>query len=349
MSTSLEEPGKKKVNPVLATWISMILVAILCVSFWVWQVQKKAGARTAPGAGTVIQMGLHEMGDLDAVWGEDVGYIVWSTTMYGSHELVRMDWPSGRLTRLTRNEVVDSTPKISPDGKRVVFARSKTEWLSFRKLEGWEIWVMDMDSNKEWKVSDRGQEPGWTADGKSVVFQRGGTEVVQARIDGSEEHVLLGPRPHTLWQTPSLNPAGDRLAVTVRGKQRRTSLFSVPGGEETPVAGGCQLAFVPGGGWLVLVEKGGHMKNQFLRVTPDGRQLAPLLDMPGYWSHEYFPRVSNTGKLLVFAAAREGHEHDTADYEIFLWRIGDPPDSAARVSFHTGNDQWPDIWTFSGE
>ena len=75
-----------------------------------------------------------------------------------------------------------------------------------------------------------------------------------------------------------------------------------------------------------------------------GRNAAPLLDMPGEWSHEYFPRVSNDGALLAFGASRGDHEHDVADYEIFLWRIGTPPEQAARVSFHTGNDQWPDVW-----
>ena len=53
--------------------------------------------------------------------------------------------------------------------------------------------------------------------------------------------------------------------------------------------------------------------------------------------------------VLVFGAAREGHEHDTADYEIFLWRIGEPSEKAARVSFHSGNDQWPDVYVYSGE
>ena len=73
-------------------------------------------------------------------------------------------------------------------------------------------------------------------------------------------------------------------------------------------------------------------------------ELRELLDAPGEWSHEYFPRVSNDGALLAYGASQGGHEHDVADYEIFLWRIGTAPEAAARVSFHTGNDQWPDVW-----
>ena len=89
------------------------------------------------------------------------------------------------------------------------------------------------------------------------------------------------------------------------------------------------------------------MKTRMARVDRQGRTPEVLMDAPGEWSHEYFPRISNDETLLVFGAARVGHEHDTADYEIFLWRVGTPWESVARLSFHTGNDQWPDCWVNS--
>ena len=337
-----------RTNSILLTWLALMLVALVAGGGWMWRTQMKAGAKEAPGAGTVIGMGVHEMAALDEVWGDRSGFIVWSSTMHGQHDLVRFDWPSGQLTRLTKDPHVDSTPKISPDGERVAFARSRGEWISFRNLEEWDIWVLNLRTGRERRLAERGAEPCWTGDGKAVVFQRGGREVVQVDLESGAETVLLGEREHVIWTGPSVDPvAGRQVAVTVRGKSRSTSLISIPDGAVTRVAGGCQLAFVPGGKWMVLVEDGGRMKNQIWRVDRDGRNRVPLLDMPGYWSHEYFPRVSNEGSLLVFGAAREGHEHDTADYEIFLWRIGEPWEQAARVSFHDGNDQWPDVWVSS--
>jgi hypothetical protein len=47
---------------------------------------------------------------------------------------------------------------------------------------------------------------------------------------------------------------------------------------------------------------------------------------------------------MVLGASAGGHEHDTADYEIFLWKTGAPAAAAARLTFHTGNDCWPDVW-----
>ena len=86
------------------------------------------------------------------------------------------------------------------------------------------------------------------------------------------------------------------------------------------------------------------MQNAFYQVDPESLRRTLWFDAPGAYSHEYFPRVSSDGRYLVFGAAAEGHEHDQADYEIFLWRIGDPPEQTARLTFHTGNDCWPDIY-----
>jgi Tol biopolymer transport system component len=338
------DPGAGRTNPVLVTWLFLLLLAIASGATWAWRNNQKAGTREAPGAGAVISMGRGELEALDNVWTDQSGFIVWSSTMHGQHDLVRFDWPSGRLTRLTTDPHVDRFPKISPEGKRVVFVRSRQEWVSFRNNVEWDVWVLALASGKERRIAEFGTDPGWTADGQSIVFNRTGVGVVQANVKTGEETVLLASRERERFETPSLHPAGNRLAATLRGKRRGTVLVDLPSGRETPVAGGCQLAYAPGGEWLVLVEDGGRMKNRICRTDREGRNLETLMDMPGAWSHEYFPRVSNDGTLLVFGASREGHEHDTADYEIFLWRIGDPWDQAARVSFHTGNDQWPDIW-----
>ena len=336
--------GKKGVR---LAGVGLVALVVLGGAAWTWRVQQKAGAKEAPGGGDRIEMSAADREALAKVWAGHGGFVVWSSTMYGNHDLVRWDWPSGELTRLTTHPFVDSTPKISPDGKRVVFARSRQEWVSFRNLEEWDVWVLDLGGGER-LVAERGAEPGWTGDGRAVVFQRGGREVVQVDLQTGQERVLLGAREGRTWTGPSVDPVdGSRVAVTVRGGQRSTSLFSVPQGVETRVGGGCQLAFLPGGNGLVLVEDGGRMKTRTVRVDRQGGNPEVLMDAPGEWSHEYFPRISNDESLLVFGASRGGHEHDTADYEIFLWRVGTPWESAARLSFHTGNDQWPDCWVGS--
>ena len=98
---------------------------------------------------------------------------------------------------------------------------------------------------------------------------------------------------------------------------------------------------------VFFVGHGGRQQNALYRLVPGGR--AELwLDLPGDFSHEYFPRQSADGRFLVFAASAGGreHEHDAGDYELFLWRIGDPGEKAVRLTYHTGNDSWPDLYLF---
>ena len=46
---------------------------------------------------------------------------------------------------------------------------------------------------------------------------------------------------------------------------------------------------------------------------------------------------------MVWCATARGHDHDIYDYEVHIWKIGEPAESAARLTFHSGNDRWPDI------
>jgi hypothetical protein len=85
-----------------------------------------------------------------------------------------------------------------------------------------------------------------------------------------------------------------------------------------------------------------------MTAAPDGTDRRVLMDLPGARSHEYFPKLSNDGGWLVWAASAEGHEHDRADYEIFLWRVGTPWGQAIQLTQHPGNDQWPDLWMRPG-
>ena len=93
-----------------------------------------------------------------------------------------------------------------------------------------------------------------------------------------------------------------------------------------------------------MVDQGGRMKKAIFTVDPATRARQVFFDSEEPWSHEYFPRLSGDGAWLVYGACAEGHEHDGADYEIFLWRVGTPAAQVVRLTWHTGNDAWPDIW-----
>jgi Tol biopolymer transport system component len=264
-----------------------------------------------------------------------------------------MELPGGRIERLTSNSHAETYPRISPDGRQVVFARSQPPWVSQRNPIPWDAWAVDLASGAERLVARGANAPFWSDDGGTVYFQRNGGEFVSHDLATGGERVLFragaAPVPAgTNLETPDYDASTGRLVATLRGAgaPRITALMTAAGKLEQLGGGGdCQVAWSRGRRGLFFVGHGGRQQNALYTLVP-GERPKLWLDLPGALSHEYFPRQSPDGRFLVFAASAGGreHEHDAGDYELFLWRIGDPAESAVRLTWHTGNDSWPDIF-----
>ncbi len=257
--------------------------------------------------------------------------------------------PGGELKRLTSHPHTDYYPRISPDGTRIVFARSHEPWVSQRNVYAWDVWLLDLQTGKERRIAQHGNVPTWSADGTRVFFQRRATQVVALTVATGEEQLLyqsgvsVDVPPKTELQTPDISSTGERLAATFRGATRATAVVE-PDGSVHRVGRGCQLNWGPGDHYLYKIDNGGRMDNSVHKIDAKTMEATRWFDAPGDYSHEYFPRVAPTGDVMVYGASAGGHEHDTADYEIFLWFIDSPAEETIRLSYHTGNDCWPDIF-----
>jgi dipeptidyl aminopeptidase/acylaminoacyl peptidase len=279
------------------------------------------------------------------------GHIVWSSNRTGNHELYLLDLGSGTVRKLTNTPYVEFFSRFSPDGRRILFTRSQREYVTFRDTTAWDVYVMNVDGTGERLLARHGYSPQWAPDGNAIIFSRGG-KVIRLEVDGGgagRESIMLdgatidGIRGDV--ETPEISPDGKRLAVTVRSRQyggvavvdlaTRAVMRLSPGAA-------CQLTWIPGSEALLWMESEGNGGTQIMKGGY-GRPGELFMDLPGSYSHEYFPRVSNDGRWLVWGAAAKGHEHDRADYEIFVWQIGRPTSEAVRLTHHPGNDQWPDI------
>ncbi len=306
---------------------------------------KKRGSLTPPSQGQPVaaapMAGSGITAQLD-------GFLVWSSNRSGNHDIWLRSFPTDEVRQLTTHPHTEYFPRISPDGRRIVFARSHQPWVSQRNVYAWDIILLDMKTGKETLLARNGNVPNWSEDGRSVYFQRNANQVVSIDIKSGKETVVyqsgvnIDIPPKTELQTPHLSGDG-RLAVTFRQALRATAMVPKDGSVKN-TGDGCQLLWAPGDEYLVKVDGGGRGGNTIYRVDPETGGATPWFDAEGDYSHEYFPRISPTGDVLVYGASAEGHEHDTADYEIFLWVIGSPAAEAVRITHHTGNDSWPDVY-----
>jgi hypothetical protein len=218
---------------------------------------------------------------------------------------------------------------------------------------------MNVDGTGEERIATGGYHPSWTADGAAIVFERD-LRMIRYGLETRQETVLLDGRAEFPGVSElgdvELAPDGQRLTFGLRGTFR--GAFGLQG----PFSGAvvldpatrtlvvltreqaCEPTWSRDGRLVLWMETGGRGGTRIMASPGDARGRHVFMDLPGLYSHEYFPKLANDGRWLTWGAAAEGHEHDRADYEIFMWEVGTPWDAASRLTFHAGNDQWPDLW-----
>jgi Tol biopolymer transport system component len=277
------------------------------------------------------------------------GRLVWSSNRSGNHELYLLDLRARTLRQLTRHPHVDFFSRFSPDGRRIVFLRSQRPWVSFRDETAWDVFLVNVDGTGEMRIAFGGYHPTWSADGRAVIFYRD-AQVFRYDLATREEAMIFDGRASVAGVTTigdfELAPDGRRLAFGLRGSFAGAAVFDLDAQGLTPLTRvqACQTTWAPDGRSLLWVEIEGNGGTRIMTGGADGRGRRVLIDLPGARSHEYFPKLSSDGRWLVWGAAAEGHEHDRADYDLFVWELGTPWESAVRLTQHPANDQWPDLY-----
>jgi hypothetical protein len=286
------------------------------------------------------------------------GLIVWSSSRVANHDLFTMKTDGSDVTQITKGDEVDWFPRFSPDGSRILFCRSKKGWVSERdsnNSDKWDIYSIKPDGSDAQKVVTSASWGSWISD-QEILFVRG-TKVFKTKLGSSDETQLMDSEgvkdlDGALLQQPELSSDGKFIAITLRGSKRETGLWNIAKKTWTQTGLGCQINWTPDHSAIYWVHPTGNGGSRVLRMpiengTPPkdfDEDKAELMDLPGRRSHEYFPQLSRDGKWMVWGITQRGHDHDTADYEIYLWELGSPPEKAVRLTYNSGNDRWPDIF-----
>ena len=296
---------------------------------------------------------------LAKVGGEAAGKIVWSSSRRGNHDLFVINTDGSGERALTEGDTVDWFPRFSPDGARILFVRSRKGWVSERdaNTDGkWDLFTISPEGGVATKVADNASWGTWV-DGTNILFVRG-TKLFRKNLESDQEKLLVdsngyGELDGALLQQPQISPAGRYIAITLRGSKRETGIWDLEEKTWTRTGDGCQINWTPDGQAVYWVHPTGNGGSRVFKMAVKGAAAAEpevsddertFIDLPGRRSHEYFPQLSGDEQWLVWAATQRGHDHDIADYEVYLWKVNESPENAARLTFHSGNDRWPDIY-----
>jgi hypothetical protein len=284
--------------------------------------------------------------------------IVWSSGRLGNHDLFVMNADGSDPKPITKGDTVDWFPRFSPDGSRILFCRSKKGWVYERDANDetkWDIWTVAPEGGSETKVVEDASWGSWLS-ADEILYVRG-TKIFRRKLpDGAEKAIMdsqgVPELEGALLQQPEMSRDGKFLAITLRGSKRETGVWDLAKKTWTKTGLGCQINWTPDGSRIYWVNPTGNGGSEVFALPMSAGKPAKdlsdeqlkFMDLPGRRSHEYFPQLSAGGKWMVWAATQRGHDHDIADYEIYIWQVGSPAEQAARLTFHSANDRWPDIF-----
>jgi hypothetical protein len=315
-------------------------------------------ATSSPGAEKDVKPA--DLEALKEVGGKAKGLVVWTSSRAGRPHLFTMRTDGSDTKQLTRGPATDWHPRFSPDGTKILFARSREKDFvresQANDEDTWDLYTISVDGDALEKVVADATWGSWIGPDE-ILFLRG-SKIMRTKLGSGAETKIMDTARYPLLagaivQQPELSPDGHTLALTLAGARIQTGLWHIKKKTWTPLGMGSQVAWAPGGASVYWVDADGNAWSRLVREAiangEPAEQAAPstLVDLKGKRSREFFPRLSNDGKWLVFGSAIHGLEHDLEDFEIYLCEVGGDPDVATRMTFHSANDRWPDI--FVGE
>lgn len=232
-------------------------------------------------------------------------------------------------------------PDVSANGEFVTFLRRPRG----EKGEG-EICVVRVDGTN-FRVVAHGDFPTFRPDSKNIVYSAGKRRVLQRSLEDGSTKVLF-PVVGKVWERsvtkPRLSPDGRFLAFTSDRPNKWNAWFvDLSNGFATRIGRGCQPTWFSDStqiGWVGT--SNAKERSGIFRASRTNEVLTALEDRPAPFGHEYFPMLALNDSLLLYGACPEGeHDHESANYQIFMRDL--KSGSTVRVTHDRFTNRWPKL------
>ena len=280
------------------------------------------------------------------------GLLVWESRRSGAWRIWTRRLDGSGLRQLTADEPgrQHCCPHLSPDGRQVAY-------LSLGDTE----YAAEDEPGRLHLVSTEGGETrllaasaGTYGRGHRAAVWHGPQALQYVGGDGGAVRLDLATGATRRLAGPDAEGRGWLFDPTLGHATTGVPTFSPYAGESAAVSarrplGGCEPYLTDDGRWgFWIAGAGGPLR----RIDLATRATADLVEKNdarlGEQAYVYFPMVSNGRQLLAFGASTGEHDHERADYEVFVAAVDPatlelrgPP---LRYTSHPGSDRYPDVW-----
>lgn len=272
------------------------------------------------------------------------GEVLFDSNRSGNFGIYALSLKDGALRSIVDAELEEIFPDASPDGTLIVFARAKTTAHDAPS----EIWLIDRFGKNERRLSANGTFPTFSADGKTVYFQRDRKQLIAIDLDASNERHLF-PLPNSDFvgyslSKPRVSADGAFAAfISNRGGRWHAWYAELQSGKTFKIGWGCEAVWFPSADKLAWVKEKGALAGagiyQFQRLTGE---IAVLQDDGPPRGHEYFPSISSDGRYLMYAACPANqHSHFDSNYQLMVKDL--QSNKVTRLTFDQFTNRWPKL------
>lgn len=282
------------------------------------------------------------------------GFAVWESSRSGTWRIWYRDFASGQPRQLSPDEPrrQHCCPHIAPDGHAVAY-------LSLPP--GQESYPQEGATGELRLIAPAGGPPRtvapaartyfehravvWRSPGQLIYIDGSGRSQLRDLAQGSETPLTDEALPHHGWL----------IDASLRYATQGTPTFSPYERNRRRVRparafGGCQPYFSHNGRWGFWVAGAGGPINRIDLATRATTTLVAKSDprLPPDRGYLYFPMLSRDGQLLAWGASPGEHDHQRADYDIFVAETD--PDTLEllgpplRVTEDRATDRFPDVF-----
>jgi TolB protein len=249
------------------------------------------------------------------------GRIAFADYVSGQIYAVNPDGTGLRQLTHTGPNRANDFPSWSPNGKRILFARSRTDLQS---TDNSRIWIMNADGSGQRRLAEdvggfRDYSPRYTPDAQRIVFTRcqpadGVCAIWKMHAGGTHKRPITrfqpGPRNEAVDFSPAVSPNGKRIAFTrffSGGLTARVLIAGIDGRNPHAITPsrleGAAPDWAPSGRRIAFNSHGPRNGSSLFKIKPDGSGLHRLTS-DRFPNNDGLPTYAPRGNRVAFISDR---------------------------------------------
>ncbi len=271
------------------------------------------------------------------------GRVIFDSNRSGNFGIYSITTGGEDVRTIVDTDAHEVYPDPSPDGTSVVYGRTN----SLERTASADVWIVAIDGSNPRMLAEDGTYPTFSADGKTVFFERGRKQVMAINLDGTNLREIFPANNQKFKRAAVVKPRvsiDGKILTFTSDKPRRWNAWyaDLTTGEAFHIAHACEPALSNRGDFFAFIGKKEMEMAERSGIGKRDRKtgaISKLQDADAPWGHEYFPTLARDDQFLLYSACPEGqHAPEDSNFQLFIKDL--TTGKVTRLTFDGHNNRW---------